>query len=187
MRLSKFFAAAAMLAAGVFASANASPLTYKLTGLFTGSIGGTPVGLGTITWTLTSDTSRLVTLGSGIVKAPALTDTIKVSGFGTLTASGASELLDEPSAGRDAFYITGLGTRIVFGAPALVGYVPSVSIGPVPVLIDSFNAVPTDKGDFIITGARLSFQAIAAPEPLTLALFGAGLAGLGVARRRQKA
>jgi hypothetical protein len=47
---------------------------------------------------------------------------------------------------------------------------------------DSFTAVAFSDGQIIGTGTS-SFTA-PAPEPFTLSLFGAGLAGLGAARRR---
>jgi hypothetical protein len=189
MRLKTVFAAAAMLVAGTFTSANASPLTYTLTGLFNGSINGTPITGGTFTWTITSDTSQLFPVGPPIVGALAITDTLDVTGFGTLLPTAPAAYFDQPSAGVDAFFTNGMfGTGITFGSAALVGYLPTASIGPTPVTLVNFHTVPTDQGDFIITDALLEFQATGSniPEPVTLALFGAGLAGIGVMRRKRK-
>jgi hypothetical protein len=51
---------------------------------------------------------------------------------------------------------------------------------------DTFTAVAFSDGRIIGTGTS-SFVTADAPEPLTLSLFGAGLAGLGAVRRRRKA
>lgn len=188
MRFRAIFAVAAMLVAGTFASANASPLTYKLTSMFDGSIGGTAVTGAMFTWTITSDTSLVGTSFPGVFDALALSDTINVTGFGTLTPTGPSAFFNVPSIAEEAFFSNAtLGTGIVFGAPSLAGYFLTSSIGPTPVILVNFGPTPTDQGDLIINNTTsLVFQATGVPEPLTLALFGAGLAGIGALRRRKQ-
>lgn len=81
-----------------------------------------------------------------------------------------------------------------FHGAGLVGYKGWRSIGPIPVTLEDLprNLPASPIGSVGIYHAyQVYFEAIgpqapAVPEPVTLALFGAGLAGIGTLRRRKQ-
>lgn len=186
MKIKTVFAAAAILFAGLFTSAEATPITYKLGVFFSGTVGSTSIGKGTFLWTVTSDTTAFVPFFSGKI-APALTSSIDIPGFGTLTPTGHTAVAVSSSGGTMAFLAGTLTSGIGFGGPVMMGYDGTTSFGTATVGILGLNGpIQTDRGAFDITDAWLAlFQARTVPEPLTIALFGAGIAGFGALRRRR--
>lgn len=187
MRFKSLFAAATMLAASFFAAAEAAPITYKLQGLFDGSIGGTPVTGEAFVWTITGDTASEFVFVPGIFMVPALTNTIEVSGFGTLIPTAPFVVFFQPGVGQDGFIATNFISGISFIRSLLGAYTGTTSIGPLGVSPLFTGPLATNMGILSIGNTTdLTFQASTVPEPLTLALFGAGLAGIGALRRRKQ-
>lgn len=190
MRIQNILAATAVLVAGLFSTAEAAPITYKLQGQMDATVNGTPV-TGVFVWTVTGDTASLSMLFPGVFMVPALSNSIDVSGFGTLIPTAPFFVFFQPGVGQDGFIATNFVSGISFIRSLLVAYTGTSSIGPLGVSPLFAGALATDKGTLSIDNTTgLVFQAVVAgstvPEPLTLTLFGAGLAGLGAIRRRKQ-
>lgn len=189
MRFTRIIAAAAMLFAGVFTAAEAVPITYTLQSTFTGSVGATSFTDAAFTWTITADTSMLVPYAPGVGAMPALTSTIDITGFGTVTTTDSMAAIFAPPIAAAVFGSPLILSGIEFFGPPLTGYDGLTAIGPVLLVYEAFTPIATDQGDWIFTTTAgiAFFQATGGnvPEPVTLALFGAGLAGLGALRRRK--
>lgn len=184
MPLKTIFAAVAMLAASFISAAEATPVTYTLSGTASGVVGAGAFTSSAFTWTLVGDSNAAVPSSSGTV-LPFTSDSLTIAGVGTLT----------PSVQMFAFVnVTsvivladnGVNGGIAFASPALVGYNGVSSIGPMPVSYLGSAPLPSNMGDFQLFATSLTFQVTGVPEPVTLALFGAGLAGIGALRRKRK-
>jgi hypothetical protein len=190
MRFKALIVTAVMLLAGSFTSASATPITYQLKALFDGSVGANNIAGEDFLWTITSDTALITEIVPGVFAAPALTNSIEITGFGTVTPTLAMSFIVVPSTGQAAFVDTAIAYGVVFSTPDLLGYHADTALGPFHVSYDTSTVIATDQGDFMITGVDgMTFGATigAVPEPVTLALFGAGLAGFGALRRRHNA
>lgn len=192
MRIKTLVAAAAMLFGGLFTAAEAVPITYSLNGTIDGSVGTTTLTGAAFTWTITADTAMATPLGPGTIVLPALTSTIDVSGIGMLHTTNGYVFGAVPGADLYAFVSLVSAEELLFGGtPFIAGYDGLTAHAPVLVAFQLSGPIATDQGDFVITDALdhvLVFMAAGGnvPEPVTLALFGAGLAGLGALRRRQQ-
>src|SRR6185312_9706986 len=81
----RLFVLAALLAAGSLSVAHADPVTYTLTGTFSGSLGSTSFTSIAGTITMVGDTSGVTDLGSGFFTNTTGTSTITLQGLGTAT------------------------------------------------------------------------------------------------------
>lgn len=187
MRIQKILAAAALLVAGLFSAAEAAPVTYTLSGTADGSVGATGFLGADFIWTFDGDSNDLLTLDSSHYILPFNSSSLDIAGFGVVTPSlqmGAVNNVIFPGALvlTDGTFSGG----IAFGASSLLFYDGVTSLGPIPVFFDISAPLPSDKGDFVLFASTMTFQVVGVPEPVTLALFGVGLAGAGMLRRKRK-
>ncbi len=197
MRLKTVFAAAVMFVAGMFTAAEAAPITYTLSGNGTGLVVSTLFTDAAFTWTLSVDSSAVFHEPAGVpsgypfahVTLPFTSDSLTIAGIGTLTPSlqvfGRVPGFNGP--GSIVFSDFNIHGGIIFGSPALTTYNGTASIGPIAVGFEGSAPLPSNMGNFGIGKAtNMVFQVTGVPEPITLALFGAGLAGIGALRRRRQ-
>jgi PEP-CTERM motif len=204
---------AAMVLLGLASPAPAIPIIYQVTGIESGTIGGSPFTNVLVTVTLTGDTSNVAAGGfcpSCLVNLG--TTTVNIPGIGTAAVTDATEIvatvmpfvpdvgfpllpyvvigtLDHPPA-TDS--ITGIGG---IGSSSLLGYDLRTSIGPITaspggVGHDPCCVVHTALGNLIFASNIVSTGqgtfAATVPEPSSLLLFGAAavvLAGYRLRRR----
>jgi hypothetical protein len=191
MRLHTLIAACTMLAASLFTTAQAAPITYTVTGNLSGELDFTPISNAAFTWTITSDTSLLKTLGQGGHGRPALTESLTIAGFGTLTP--VDQIFAEAAPLFHSFVFTDNSEEagIGFNAPQLGSYDGLTSIGPLPVSLSGTSLLTTAQGTiFFESVSDMLFEATTAPavpEPISITLVCAGLAGIGFLSRRRRA
>lgn len=191
MRFQTFIAALALMAASCFSTAQAAPITYTLSGTLSGSLDLVSFTDKAFTWTVTGDTKQRQMLRSGETAVPALTSLLDIADVGS-SLTPVDKFLASPGAPFFATFafadVNGLD-GVGFFAPELANYDGVSSIGPIAVNFNGTFLLPTNHGIVLFeTGSDMMFQAVPdadAPEPITLALFGAGLAGIGALRRRK--
>lgn len=191
MHIKGVLAAAAMLFAGIFTAAEAAPVTYKLYGHFdTGSIGATALSDTVFIWTITADTASAMSLGGGDVGLPAITSMIDLIGYGPVSTTGGAVAIFSPAFSLGIFIDPSFTYGIGFSGPGLSGYNGLSDKSMTLAFYSAQTPIATDHGDWIINDKGfpiVAFVASGIPEPITLALFGAGLAGIGALRRRRNA
>lgn len=196
MRVQTFIAALALMTASCFSAAQAAPITYTLSGTLSGSLELASFTDKAFSWTVTGDTTQKQTLGSGLSAVPALTSFLEIADVGSPITPMGGEVLASSGAPLFATFAFDIGDGldgVGFFAPELAGYDGLRSMAPIAVNFTGTFLLTTDQGMLLFeTGSDMMFQAVTVPdadtpEPITLPLFGAGLAGAAAMRRRHKA
>lgn len=193
MRLRFLFTAFVMMITYLYSPAEAAPISYKLWGFASDSAGATTFTNSAFTWTLSGDTADLTPNGAGSFFLQ-LTSALDIAGVGMVTpdlqtfVGTGFGLLGHPAIPSSLVIFPEVGNGgIVFAAPGLAGYNGITPIGPLPVTYADGEPLGTDKGDLSFTTLEMMFEVQSVPEPLTLALFGTGLAAGGAMRRLRRA
>jgi len=188
--------ASAMLVALAVAPAYAAPITYTFSGDASGDItGSVSPGVFTnqfFTLVFNSNTSLVDLSDSPYDKDANITGTFTLGAFSsTLTATVESNYALTNIDFYNAAFTNGLG----LSDPGLSSYQLLTAIGPLSNSDPSSFLTPTLGGTTFTLGnsdllqftgdSSLTFKATV-PEPLTVSLFGAGLAGVAAVRRRRK-
>jgi len=159
-------------------SAEATPITYTVTGIASGALGASAFTNALVTVALVGDTA-FVGNDSGSA-------TVTVSGVGTAAFTDTmvvTDNFDNPSAQISDFTLD----RLVFGtvAAAFATYDRRGPIGPIvgTALINPGSLFPTTLGNFdmvSVSGNTSTFTATTAvPEPASLLLLAVGLVAVG--------
>lgn len=187
MRIQNVLAAAALFAAGLFSSAEAAPIIYTLSGTADGTVGATNFTNANFLWTFVGDSDNAASFPpfSFVLFT---TTSLDIDGIGTLTPSvDMAAVVNLLFPGGVVFTDDTVSGGISVSSPVIFGYNGISSLGPIPVLYEGSAPLPSDMGDFVLEGDIFWLRVVGVPEPLTLALFGAGLAGIGAMRRKRKA
>lgn len=188
MRFQAFIAALTLTVASLFAPAQAAPITYDLIGSMSGQLDSTTFTNRVFVWEITGDTNQKETI-AGFTAVPAKTVAFEIGGVGVLTPSNPLfAVTGAPVSPTFAFATADLLSGIGFDAPQLASYDGLSTFGPVSVNLSGTFPLTTLEGTLVITSlSGTMFDATVVPEPITLTLFGAGMASIGVVRRRRKA
>jgi hypothetical protein len=188
MKLKLFLSAAALVcSAGM---ARATNITYSISAIAAGSLGGTDFRDELVTLTMNADTSS-VTGGAGFFTIGG-TVQLSVAGIGNATFTDAMEVFDSQSFPAAGFGDITAGPASVLDTidNAFITYDLTTAIGPITNsnFINPGKSFATDAGAFIIDSAgdaTFTATTAAAPEPVSMLLTGAGLVGLALWRRKR--
>jgi hypothetical protein len=144
--------------AGMVVPALAAPITYTVTAIGTGSLGGSSFTNAAVTVTLTGDTAGVThPFGSTFNNfGPA---TVNVAGIGTGTFTNSMIVFCSQTGGPGGIGAAGIEDNVLFldildtANAAFASYECATAIGPVtgPALFNGGSAFPTSLGDFILT------------------------------------
>lgn len=182
-----------LLVGGAASIASATPITFTYTGIASGAVGSSSFTGQAFTIVAQADTANITSwsLAGG---GPQLTHdsaSLTVNGLGTFDILSATHTWRNSNSDFGGFGLN-LDVNLVnlFGA-GLAGYGLDTSLGPITGASGGFQSVPfqTSGGSAYFDGGAaggLGFTAVlaqAVPEPGSLALVAAALAGLLVRRR----
>jgi hypothetical protein len=174
--------------------AAATPITYTISAIGSGTLNGTPFANATITFTQVGDTANVFTnplpfiCGAGVTCAGAeSTNTVAISGVGTFTLTDETEFFDNSNGtagfSDDTLFVDFLDED----NSAFDSYGLTTALGPIVDSISAdttgFTNEPTNAGSLTISSfsGQATFQAVpgsSVPEPANLLLMGTGLLAL---------
>ena len=179
-----------------YRTAQATPITYIISAVGSGSLGGNSFSDVSFTITAAADTSQIFTNSPGILQVPDLSATISISGLGTATFNGTTNFVNQNEGGigitGGSSSARGPGADILaLENDAFDTYDLSSSIGPFSGSAD-YNPgfdFGTTAGNFVLNsvpGDTATFQATlqTVPEPATISLVGLGALALAIRRKR---
>lgn len=175
-------------------TAQATLITYKLSGVGTGTLGSSSFTAAPFTITATADTDDITLSSPGVYRVFTLTDEILIMGLAPASFIGRTIVVDNQNIERAGFSDQSANRSVFFVINSqFSSYDLSTSIGP-----ESGTSSGNVFTNFVTTagllsfypatfGTTASFEAITViPEPTT-AFFGAGLIGVvGLTRRRTR-
>jgi hypothetical protein len=183
--------------AGVLAgttSARAVPITYTEQATASGSLGGVAFTDATVTLTMVNDTANVT--GGPLLFVNTGSTTLNIAGFSAATITDTTQAAANQTVPDAGFGDVTEDLAILFTESAAFStYNLETAIGPVSgtAIFNAGSSFPTTGGAFVltnVTGGISTFTAVtatvAAPEPASLTLLGAGLIVLGAMRRRRR-
>ena len=161
----------------------ASPITYEIQGLASGSIGGTAFTNDAFTFIGTANTTGSVHDGEGDSTNALSSLTLNLVGFAPAVVTGASPVFETQLEGPNGTAGFGLASGLFeVRGTGLATYNGVSNQAPTTVTADSLgNTIPTSDGNVKFTGtSALLFSAYPTPVPLpsTIGFLGSGLVGL---------
>ena len=188
MKLNAVLAAATAALLLSAAPASAVPITYTLSGLFSGTLDGNAFSNYAATFTGIGDTAtRTFKQDANFVTLTSLQAVGDLDGA-VYTLTDSYEFFSAPTPFSTAGFKTVGGLdKLAFAGPALATYDNNSSLATSPV-VQYFSApFATDKGIADVTGTGLTFSATVAavPEPATWAMMIGGFGMIGASLRRR--
>jgi hypothetical protein len=173
---------------------SATPITYTITALASGTVGGTPFTNQLISLTQTTDTTLVTLFSPGIFVSPATTTSLSVPGFGTGSFTNAGRFFVNQNNGPGVGYNDSVKNDLLDDInPVYGGYDLKSAIGPVfgtSVLVTGgFTSVPTSLGLVTVNSVNSaggSFTATTTPEPGTWASLAISMAALASISSRRR-
>ena len=169
-------------------SAIANPISYELSGVASGSIGGVSFTNDSFTLTGTADTDGAFSGGPGVTVNPLISLMIDLNGFGTAFAVDPFSFFSNQSISTGGFIDLFNGDIFDFSGPDFATYDGISALAPVSVSTSFLAPYFTSLGNLDLTDVTaLTFRArqpVSVPEPSSISLFALGLIGVILLRRR---